>query len=216
MAIDMISPFKCNVRLTAGFPFYPSGKRHSGVDYVPIDKTDEKNWNLYAVSNGNIVFGRNDVYGNYVIIHNQDLDVRILYAHLDSFSPYARTLSYVEQGAFIGVAGNTGNSTGRHLHIEVFRGNTSNKLNLDPRAYISFNGEVVTNMWMNGSTIERLYSCVEHAYHQYDDVAHMVLPPRKEGTLVYVVPYAETNIYCVQFELGTGTCIGFVKYRGGV
>lgn len=54
--------------------------------------------------------------GNYVIVKN-NLGVEILYAHLNTI---ARHGAYaVKKGDVIGTSGNTGKSTGPHLHMEV-------------------------------------------------------------------------------------------------
>jgi len=55
-------------------------------------------------------------YGNYImIIHNNNLAT--LYAHLNSVS--VKTDEFVLKGQLIGSSGNTGFSTGPHLHFEV-------------------------------------------------------------------------------------------------
>ena len=58
------------------------------------------------------------VYGNYVII-THDNGYQTLYAHL-----YAATVKkgqVVTQGTKIGLLGNTGYSTGPHLHFSVYK-----------------------------------------------------------------------------------------------
>lgn len=211
--IKYSSPFKCKVRQTAGFPYYPSGKKHSGVDYVPIDKTVEENWFVYAPCSGRISYNYNGVYGNYVVIQTGTsvCSHNILMAHFDSFVDKKEVVC---EGDLIGIAGNTGNSTGRHLHTEIYIFDNGERVHFSPDYFINFLGDDV--MWKNGSTIERLYPCADHALYQFDDVAHLVLPPRKEAELLKIVYVDEKPVYCIKTNLGCGTCTGFVKYKGGV
>lgn len=75
---------------------------------------------VYAAAAGEVVVskssGYNGGYGRYVVVKH-DNGMQTLYAHLSSNSvvPGAR----VAQGQVIGGVGNTGRSTGIHLHVEV-------------------------------------------------------------------------------------------------
>ena len=72
-----------------------------------------------AVDGGHVVVaqtGWNSGYGNHVIIDHGN-GFASLYAHLSSF--YVRVGENVTQGQQIGAVGNTGNSTGPHLHLEI-------------------------------------------------------------------------------------------------
>jgi murein DD-endopeptidase MepM/ murein hydrolase activator NlpD len=60
--------------------------------------------------------GWNGGYGNYIVIRHGN-GVQTLYAHLSSVS--VAPGAYVAQGQTIGGMGNTGKSTGTHLHFEV-------------------------------------------------------------------------------------------------
>ena len=56
-----------------------------------------------------------------------------LYGHMRSVATSAG--KYVKQGELIGYVGSTGNSTGNHLHLEVWKGGSkANAVN--PRGYI--------------------------------------------------------------------------------
>jgi len=60
-------------------------------------------------------------YGKYVIIrHNYGF--QSLYAHLDRVT--VREGQYVGQGQKIGEMGNTGRSTGSHLHFSIYKNNS--------------------------------------------------------------------------------------------
>jgi murein DD-endopeptidase MepM/ murein hydrolase activator NlpD len=68
--------------------------------------------------------GYSDVFGNFVIIsHNSNY--RTLYGHMDVIR--TQTGAYVDTGELIGDVGNTGQSTGPHLHFQVYKnGHTVN------------------------------------------------------------------------------------------
>ncbi|NQD66381.1 M23 family metallopeptidase, partial [Bacillus haikouensis] len=57
-------------------------------------------------------------YGNKVVIDHQN-GYKTIYAHLDSISVSAGQT--IGRGEKIGIMGATGESTGVHLHIEVYK-----------------------------------------------------------------------------------------------
>jgi len=88
-------------------------KGHNGLD-IPI----QSNTKLYSVINGVVTEQTSDPtgYGNYVKIENDACGV--LYAHLSRF--VLKVGDHVNAGDLVGYSGNTGNSTGPHLHFGVF------------------------------------------------------------------------------------------------
>ena len=56
-----------------------------------------------------------------------------LYGHMSRIA--AKQGTYVKQGDIIGYVGSTGNSTGNHLHLEVWQGK-SNAGRVNPRSYV--------------------------------------------------------------------------------
>lgn len=104
-------------------PYGPRwGRLHDGIDIgVPIGTA------CRAADGGRVVEARNhgSGYGNYVEIDHGA--VSTFYGHLDSIA--VRAGQSVSQGQLIGRTGNTGSSTGPHLHFGAKRGDTS----IDPR-----------------------------------------------------------------------------------
>jgi murein DD-endopeptidase MepM/ murein hydrolase activator NlpD len=91
------------------------GKVHKGIDIArPSDKT------IKSVDNGVVVSAGWDDggYGNKVVIDHQN-GYKTIYAHLDSISVSAGQT--IGRGEKIGIMGATGESTGVHLHIEVYK-----------------------------------------------------------------------------------------------
>jgi murein DD-endopeptidase MepM/ murein hydrolase activator NlpD len=90
---------------------------------APVKSTDSG----YVVLAGG---GWNGGYGNHVIIDHGN-GYSSLYAHLNSI--FVRPGESVSRGQQIGTVGNTGNSTGPHLHFEIrYQGVARNPLNWLP------------------------------------------------------------------------------------
>ncbi|MCL2185485.1 MAG: M23 family metallopeptidase [Treponema sp.] len=104
-------------------PFNPSRRQfHDGIDISGRVGTPVR-----AAMAGRVGWvGWDNVFGNYVII-NHHSGYRTLYGHLSVIR--TRTGAYVAQNERIGDVGNTGLSTGPHLHFTVFKnGATVNPL----------------------------------------------------------------------------------------
>ena len=88
------------------------GRLHKGVDIA-----NSKGTPVYAAESGKVsAAGRLGGYGNRIEI-DHGAGVTTLYAHLSSIKVSSGTS--VSRGQLIGYMGNTGNSTGPHLHFEV-------------------------------------------------------------------------------------------------
>jgi murein DD-endopeptidase MepM/ murein hydrolase activator NlpD len=100
-----------------GYRVHPiSGEKnyHKGVDIGVPTGTD-----IYAGQSGTVTFaGFNGDYGNIVVLEDSDGLVS-KYAHLDSL--LVSVGQTVARGDIIAKSGNTGNSTGAHLHLEVLK-----------------------------------------------------------------------------------------------
>jgi murein DD-endopeptidase MepM/ murein hydrolase activator NlpD len=91
------------------------GHMHEGQDFAVPVGTD-----LVAMSTGTVVFaGQESGFGNVVKIRYWDNTVTY-YGHMSRIS--ATEGEGVEPGQVVGQSGNTGHSTGPHLHLEVHPG----------------------------------------------------------------------------------------------
>lgn len=89
------------------------GRMHNGVDLVSSNKT------IMASDSGVVSFaGKKSGFGNAIIIDHKN-GYETLYGHLSKIS--VKKGDKVEKGEKIGVMGNTGRSTGTHLHFEVHK-----------------------------------------------------------------------------------------------
>lgn len=115
-------------------PIYKVPKFHSGMDFsAPIGS------DIFATGNGTIMFtGWKMGYGNTVIVKH-GYGYETLYAHMHKIRVKRGTK--VTRGDIIGEVGNTGKSTGPHLHYEViYKGKPTNPQNyyfmdLSPKEY---------------------------------------------------------------------------------
>ncbi len=106
--------------------YYSSGKYHGAVDFGVSVGTP-----VYAAADGIVVtstWGGSDSYGYYIKIKHYN-GLYTLYAHGSSL--VVSVGQEVKQGQLIMYSGNTGNSTGPHLHFEVrvSPGGYSNRVN---------------------------------------------------------------------------------------
>ena len=134
-----ICPLKSYSRISSEYgwrknPVTGVNKLHAGTDFAAPGGTP-----IYAAASGYVqVAGwSSGGYGNYVIIYHGKMSdgnqYSTLYGHMRSVATSAG--KYVKQGEIIGYVGSTGNSTGNHLHLEVWRGGSkANAVN--PRGYI--------------------------------------------------------------------------------
>ena len=103
-------------------------KMHSGIDFTAKIGTD-----INATGDGVVTSVKvsRTGYGKHVII-DHGFGYKTLYAHLSAFK--VSKGQKVKRGDIIGKVGNTGTSTGPHLHYEVIRNNKK----IDP-AHFFFN-----------------------------------------------------------------------------
>ena len=107
------------LRMTSGFgwrpdPFTGVQRLHEAIDWAaPLGTA------VRAASDGRVArVGTDPGYGRYIILSHSD-NFETLYAHLSAVS--VRQGDRITQGVKIGEVGNTGRSTGPHLHFALYR-----------------------------------------------------------------------------------------------
>jgi murein DD-endopeptidase MepM/ murein hydrolase activator NlpD len=101
------------------------GHMHAGIDIAVPEGTP-----IRAADSGRVaLMGSVGGYGNYTCVQHT-ASMSTCYAHQSSFA--TSTGANVSQGQVIGYSGNTGNSTGPHLHFEVRINGTP----VDPMGYL--------------------------------------------------------------------------------
>ncbi|MDR2471205.1 MAG: M23 family metallopeptidase [Treponema sp.] len=107
-------------------PFTGARSFHAGLDIAAPTGTPVK-----VSADGRVsATGNNAVYGNFIIVTHSP-EYQTMYAHLSKIM--VRNGQTVNQGTVIGQVGNTGRSTGAHLHFSVYK----NKRAISPLEVLS-------------------------------------------------------------------------------
>ncbi len=98
-----------------------SGTKSQGIHgYNAVDIASPNGTPIVASASGKVLISRNSGwnggYGSYVIIEHGN-GTQTLYAHMSNTA--ISQGAFVDQGQVIGYVGNTGKSTGNHVHFEI-------------------------------------------------------------------------------------------------
>ncbi|HOA22432.1 MAG TPA: LysM peptidoglycan-binding domain-containing M23 family metallopeptidase [Aggregatilineales bacterium] len=106
---------------------------HPALDFA----SDEPDAPIYAAETGVVVFAgwHREGYGELIIIDHGD-GWTTYYGHLSQ--RYVQCGDQVSKGQMIGLMGNTGNSSGTHLHFEIRHGDIPQ----DPKQFITVEGPI--------------------------------------------------------------------------
>lgn len=115
-------PFPTAVPISSGFgdrvaPCRYCSSNHRGLDFTPGNGTP-----IFAIADGVVTqseFGGG--YGQYAFIEHEINGQKVIsvYAHMQRDSSPLQVGDTVSVGDFVGLVGNTGTSTGPHLHLEI-------------------------------------------------------------------------------------------------
>lgn len=109
-------------------PVYGKWKKHNGIDFAAVTGD-----NVYACKSGKVayVFYNDKIFGNYIILSHAN-GITSVYAHLSKV--LVKKNQKVSSREIIGKVGETGATTGPHLHFEIRQdGNATNPVNLLPK-----------------------------------------------------------------------------------
>jgi hypothetical protein len=120
----MKTPFYSPYRITQAFGANPQYykkfglKAHEGLDLVPVSN----NWTVLSLSNGVVVRDedkpRSGAYGVFLTIWDKENKKAFQYCHLEK--NVLGVGDIIRTGDVLGKMGSTGNSTGAHLHLNMF------------------------------------------------------------------------------------------------
>lgn len=115
------------------YRYYNSGnpKNHGGRSnkYNAIDIVGNSGDTIYAMEKGTVVEKgyQSGGFGNYVVIKHQN-GLYSLYGHLKGFAKGIDKGATISRKQAIGYMGTTGNSSGTHLHFELYNPNNYGKV----------------------------------------------------------------------------------------
>lgn len=92
------------------------GAPHNGIDMASGYASP-----ILAIGDGEIIAnGKNDGWGNWVAIKHPPYNLVSIYGHMSAFE-FLRVGTGVRVGQVIGYEGSTGNATGSHLHLSLYK-----------------------------------------------------------------------------------------------
>jgi len=156
-----------SARLTSNFgmrmhPILGYSKMHKGVDFGAPTGTP-----VFAAGDG-VIEQMNfwGSYGNYVRIRHAN-GVKTAYAHMSRFNKKLKVGSNVKQGDVIAYVGNTGRSTGPHLHFEVM---------VDGRQVNPLNVKMAEGKALQGKQLAQFKAGQNKIYKEYTSLIEKAVP----------------------------------------
>lgn len=135
--------------ITAGFNSNDSvhNGKHEGVDFVPLS-----NQKVKSSSNGTVIETETSCdpyggylgntcgggFGNHIVVQTKqgDTNYHVIYGHMSKLD--VSKGDKVTRGQYIGVMGNSGNTTGKHVHLQIERQDDSGDyIPIDPIKVLS-------------------------------------------------------------------------------
>ncbi|MDR2081193.1 MAG: peptidoglycan DD-metalloendopeptidase family protein [Campylobacteraceae bacterium] len=154
-------------------PILQKYRAHYGIDYAAPIGTQVK-----AAGDGKVTFaGPQNGYGKTVKIAHEG-GYSTLYAHLNGFAKSLKSGKYVKKGELIAYVGNTGVSTGPHLHFGLYKNNQP----INPASVIK-----VAKSALSGKEKTEFNKYAETMKEKIAEVQARGSLPNMDGNFVYVV-----------------------------
>lgn len=132
---------------------------HYGTDFGWSSKNGGKNQPIYAVEEGKVIYKQIQTSGGKVIHIKHSNGYVSEYAHLDTW--IVDKNQKVKKGQKIGTMGNSGQATGNHLHLGIYKGtkiNYNKRGNfVDPIKYLKKSNDQTV-----GATTNKKYKIKEY------------------------------------------------------
>lgn len=120
--LPLVSPLiDTNMVISSHFGVFRGNRIHKGID-IPLPEGSP----LYATCTGTLTVGKDSIAGYIARIMTLDSMYMHKFFHLKSM-PIVGLSDTVYQREFFAISGNTGRSTGPHLHYEVLKRDSTGK-----------------------------------------------------------------------------------------
>lgn len=154
-------------------PILKRYRAHLGIDYAARRGTPVK-----AAGNGRVSFvGRKGGYGKTIKISHSG-GYKTLYAHLKGYKRGIKRGKRVKKGQVIGYVGNTGMSTGPHLHFGLYKNNRA----INPNKVVK-----VAKSILRGKERKKFLTLVKDYKNRFEIALSERKPPIKEENFSYIV-----------------------------
>jgi len=136
--VPILHPVPSHPEITREFgkvtdPFTGYVKPHYGIDFSAPIATP-----VLATAEGKVLSADFDPHMGHTVVLEHAKGIKTIYAHLDKSN--VRRGQRVTRAQVIGTVGNSGISSGPHLHYEILRGDTP----INPRSFLFHANRVVT------------------------------------------------------------------------
>jgi murein DD-endopeptidase MepM/ murein hydrolase activator NlpD len=169
---DYVLPVE-NFKLTSGFGPRKSPTKGASSNHNGLDLAVPENTNVRSIKDGTIYKMWEDGHGGKQMLIKHDDGSVSGYAHLNSYN--FKLNDRVRKGQNVALSGNTGTSTGPHLHF-TYRPNLGSDA-VDPRNYLNFD---LSGKKSSGSFSGGLAGTIAQKESGGD---YRALPYKKDGTL---------------------------------